>query len=80
MKYVIVKDQYGTEQPIVSSEIMGHADLADNCNVVSAGFCRFNVGGEYNDEVVASVWGESITLKKKSRPEDAALLELMLRY
>ncbi len=76
MKYIIVKDDFGTEQPLVSSEILGHKDMAGHKPVVSAGFCGFNAEGHY---VTASVWGDSTTLNVKSRPEDAALLERMLR-
>ena len=77
MKYIVVKDEFGTEQPIVSSEILSHKNIAQGRSVISADFCKFYPEG---DKITASVWGDSFTLKVKSRPEDAELIERMMRF
>jgi hypothetical protein len=73
MKYVVIVDQFGTEQPIVFSEVLNHSIFTAGRVVVAAGFCKFQ-GSR------AKVWGESVSLKLKSRPEDVDLLERMLRF
>jgi hypothetical protein len=67
-KYVIV-EVFGLEVPIVFSPLIEHVAIAPNLKKVSAGFCNCE---EY--EKVFNVYGESQSLKLKSRPEDADLL------
>lgn len=77
MKYIVIKEQ-GVELPILFPEVLNHALIANWVNkdfpkpkCISAGFAKANTAG-------ASVWGESVTLKLKSRPEDADLIEHIL--
>ena len=69
LKYLIV-DNRGVELPIVFNSILSHADVAGTLRVVSAGFCRL-----HNDlNKTCSTWGESFTLKVKSRDIDSEIL------
>lgn len=70
-KYLIVLS-YGLELPIVFNPILDHGAIAGQLKVISAGFCYRCDNGAY------SVFGESITLKKKSRPEDAEIIQKYL--
>lgn len=72
MKYVVVKykDQ---EYAIVFPEYVTHRDTCNYSDVVSAGF--FYCGSKGVD---VRVMGESISLHKKSRPEDAFLIRRVL--
>lgn len=74
MKYIIV-DRNGIELPIVFNEtIMQHDQVyprEKQAWIVSAGFCRHTNNAWW-------CWGESISLKKKSRPEDSAILQKFL--
>lgn len=67
-KYVIV-DSFGLELPIIFNPIIDHSAVCQTLPVVSAGFCE-----REEFENVYTVWGESISLKKKSRPQDAIIL------
>ena len=69
LKYIIV-DERGCELAIVFNSIIDHDQVANRMNVISAGFCR--LPNELNSNV--SAWGESKTLKKKSREEDAKII------
>jgi len=80
MKYVIVLDG-GDERPILLDEILSHDSVAShNRVVVSAGFCSITaskalmerVSPEPNIHVQA--WGESGTLGKASRTQDAEII------
>jgi len=73
-KYLIVLDQGGCECVIVFNCILTHAQVAGDMNVISAGFCR--LPNRLNDNV--SAWGESNSLKIKSRGDEDA--DLILRY
>jgi hypothetical protein len=66
-KYIIVEEK-GLELPIIFNSILTHADVAGNKKVISAGFCQSDYEGVY------SVWGESVSLKIKSRPQDCGIL------
>ena len=74
-KYIIIKQ--GTfEVPFVFSELNQHADVAfaicgDVRQVIGAGFCYIA-----DDRYVC--YGESVSCKVKSRPEDAKILNRLL--
>ncbi len=77
-KYIIVDIGGGHELPIVFSELMGHADVAqpyiqrNKDSIVGAGFC-------YVDDDRYTCYGESIGLHVKSRnTEDEAILNKFL--
>lgn len=68
-KYIVIDEMI----PIIFSEILTHADVARAlCNsmqkVTSAGFVYINSNGQY------STYGDSFSLKIKSAPGDARLL------
>lgn len=75
MKYIIVEDT-GLEQPIVFSELLKHADVADLWRradkISAAGFCFRGDGGWH-------CYGESVSLNIKSRTtfDDAILNNLL---
>ena len=78
-KYIILDDGIGT--PIVFSPLVQHYKEAGGRPVVSAGFCDVHVKPDGdNQKIEWFVWGESISLRKKSRPEDAELINKFLRY
>lgn len=79
MKYIVVRidDQmspdFGKEFGIVFPKAVTHRDVANIHRVgknifVSAGFCQREADGKW------SVWGESESTGRKSRPEDAGIL------
>lgn len=81
LKYLIVrKQEHGTipeEHAIVFSNDLIHKDIArchraSSLAVVAAGFCRLF------PDVVA--WGESESLGKKGRPEDAEIIKRTLQH
>jgi len=80
MKYVIV-DYLGIETPIIFEEIVDHCSFYERFNIVSAGFVKI-YGTEKpipnacccENAMKVSVWGESTTLKLKSRPEDEKII------
>ena len=57
---------------------MLHSDIKrafPNLTVVSAGFCSIDsVNPDYVDRPLVEVWGESVSLGVKSRPEDSEIL------
>ena len=70
MKYIIVKDRQDKEYAIIFPEQIIHKDVArihraSDVRVISAGFCQLNP---------AEAWGESDSLKMKSRPEDSSII------
>lgn len=75
MKYIIV-DEVGIEVPIIFSELQKHSNVAGMKKVISAGFCYFRSdtvlgndsnGSEDQDVLAVSCWGESVSLRLKSR-------------
>lgn len=72
-KYIIV-EKHGIEVPIVFCPILSHDRVAGIRKVFGAGFCVIDDLNKWN------VWGESISLKVKSRPEDAEILNRLLCY
>ena len=74
-KYVIF-GKSGLEMPVVFSPLITHSDVSISGadEVIAAGFCEKDEAGQYY------VWGESLTLKKKSRPQDAEIINRYLAY
>ena len=71
-KYVVFELQ-GLEVPVVFSPLITHKDVrVGDAKVVSAGFCDIDENGNY------FVWGESVSLEKKCRPQDVDLLNALL--
>ena len=70
MKYVMVVDNDGQDAPILFPETITHSSAVNNLRsvVVSAGFC-YKKDGNWVAE------GMSESLRKKSRPEDTALIQ-----
>lgn len=76
-KYIIVKASFGSEAPIIFSELQSHKEVAAGREVLGAGFVSLSWDAE-NCKFKCSPWGSSTTLNVKSRPEeDAWLLERM---
>lgn len=76
MKY-LVTDKYGMEEVILFPCWWQHADMANDMrwgadDIISAGCLKRNDAG------TLYCFGESVPLKKKSRPEED--LELILRH
>lgn len=71
MKYVVVVDNRGEESAIVFPEFVNHNTICNrNGPILSAGFCAYgNLTKKWN------AFGESITLRMKSRPQDSKLIE-----
>lgn len=72
MKYIIVED-CGCKSAILFSEIMTHNSFEVCGKIISAGFC--NIG---NNDV--SVWGSSVSLGLRSRPEDIEIIEKSITF
>ena len=89
-KYIIVESRR-IEVAILFDSLISHSDFAEMFPldlIVSAGF--FEVGAaketkktheivEDSNDVSVSCWGKSVSLKKDSRPEDAALIKRVVR-
>jgi hypothetical protein len=68
-KYIMLNEVY----PIVFGEYFKHSDIVENnSRITSAGFGNLFVNDK--NELEVSVYGESISLKKKSNPLDAKIL------
>lgn len=76
LKYLICSVR-GTESAILFPGTFDHAEVAGKMNVLSAGVCQ--IGISENEEINVSTFGDSISLQKKPRPEDAELIALSLR-
>lgn len=70
MKYVIIRDS-GCELPIVFDEIIRHDRFID-LNPISAGFVTLEK--DLEGKTIAIAGGKSISLNKKSRPEDSGII------
>lgn len=75
LKYILTR----TGAFALFSEVHTHADMARGMygDIVSAGFCHLSVA--YNDgnpeiKYRMNCYGESISLKLKSRPEDSDII------
>jgi hypothetical protein len=80
MKYLIIKDaESGFTFPVFCVAPQTHADLAtawrrsDARQVMSAGFVCFYADGS------AETFGESVSLRLRPRPEDAAIITAFYR-
>lgn len=72
LKYIITR-----YSPIVFSSSEKHSEVAKGLgDIESAGFLIITV--DENKKMVCSVYGESISLKVKSHPDDKIKLERML--
>lgn len=67
-KYIIIDER----EPVIFPDTMTHADVANALGgahlITSAGFVHIDWRGAY------SAYGESISLKKKSKPEEDSTL------
>jgi putative ubiquitin-RnfH superfamily antitoxin RatB of RatAB toxin-antitoxin module len=78
MKYIIVND-CGFEAAIIFDITMNHSDISVGHKVVSAGM--LNVYLDYKTkQMKVGCYGQSTTLKMKSRNEDSALIQKRLIY
>lgn len=68
MKYVVVRDM-GFQVPILLDDLLVHAHVASGYPVVSAGFCEVDAAGR------VTVSGESDSLHRSHRPEDAIIIQ-----
>lgn len=76
MKYVIVKKNGNFEEAILLPPTMSHKDVVSGqMTAISAGECTM---GTNNGRIVVQAFGESVTLKLKSRPQDADVILLSL--
>ena len=73
MKYVIV----GDIQPILFSTMNKHSDFRCVGNITSAGFCHITYD-KLTHTFIVSVYGDSVSLVLRSKPEDATSIERML--
>lgn len=75
MKYVIVSDSTGLEIPIIFPNVAQHIEMVPaGVNVIAAGECGL-YSGEEGTYPKASCWGQSYSLRVKSRgKEDEALI------
>ena len=87
MKYIIFKD-CGHERAIIFPDIINHSRF-QNFNPISAGEVELYGAKEplattccCENAIDVNVFGQSVTLELKSRPEDAAIIqtELMRHY
>jgi hypothetical protein len=75
MKYIVYQ-WYGTELPIVFPECVSHNTFKD-LSPISAGFWK--ITSLEGKPTGVEVFGESNTLKLKSRQEDADIIEHLLQ-
>ena len=74
IKYVI----FGEMDAVLLGSTQNHSDVRScNAKPTSAGFCSFHHSAE-ECKFKADVWGESISLKLKSDPRDAYIIEYLL--
>jgi len=81
-KYIIYQ-MPGFEAAIIFDATHNHKDVAEtflkNYQIISAGFCRIDIyEDEKNTNVETSVYGESISLRAQSRPEDKWIINKMI--
>jgi hypothetical protein len=77
MKYVII-EKMGMEVPLMFPDCVSHETFAD-MNPISAAKFKINLipmSGEFGDTTNNVItYGESTSLKLKSRPEDADIIQ-----
>jgi len=72
-KYVIIKGNYLTEEPIVIPCTANHADVVkEHTHVISAGMVSFSIE---DGRMKAHCWGESSTLKQQGKPSESRGIE-----
>lgn len=75
LKYIIVKADMGREAAIVFDERVVHiCTYVEQDKIVSAGFCRLIFDERFDKGLIIEVWGESTSLKLKSRELDKNLI------
>ena len=80
MKYIIVEDM-GLEQAVIFSECLFHKTVASGFSkVVSAGFCSINPEIFESADVKVNVWGKSIGLNLRFRPEDEEIIKQSINF
>lgn len=82
-KYVMFEDMKGVEVPFLFPDYVTHKDFARHmmsvgCTYVSAGFVDIDV--DQFLQPIYRVYGESISLDLKSRPEDSKIINDMMNY
>ena len=80
-KYIIIEAYGHLEAAICFDIVLGHDEIARGLKVISAGQFVVRAKSTQDDkqDIEVSVFGESTTLKKESRKEDAALIKRVLR-
>ena len=76
VKYIVIDETAA----VLTSGALTHADLARVAQgkpINGAGFCSVD---ETGDDPVVHVWGESIGLRIKSRPEDARFIKYIFSH
>ena len=71
MKYIVTNSY-----PILFTQCQQHSDFR-HFNPSSAGMCRID---HEDGKFVAECYGESISLKLKTNPQDKIFIELMLNH
>ena len=70
-KYIVIEDEFGNEVPVLFPPSVKHIDIGHRQACVSAGFYRVIHGK-------AHAFGESETLKLKSREIDTLFIQRMV--
>jgi len=71
-KYIIFSDVHGMELPVIFSPLLQHGDIkVKGFEPVSAGFCYMF---DADEKRCFTTFGQSVSLKLESRPEDARIL------
>jgi len=81
VKYIIIDECF----PVLFSYGITHSDVNifprfGNGKITSAGFCSINSCNDFEDgkrTVNVTVWGESVSLGIKSKPQDAEIIRKM---
>jgi len=74
LKYIIV-DNNGLETPIIFPVILGHTEVKTPKKVISGGFVYIYIK---DNNIQVNCFGESITLKVKSREIDSKIIKKLL--
>lgn len=77
MKYIIFENG----EPVIFPDTLSHREVAGNRPVRSAGFCAIETYLNQFDDLraMATVWGESTSLGKKSDEKDEDIIESIWR-
>ena len=86
-KYIIFEVHGGLEVPVIFNPVIEHkSGTVAGGKPVAAGFCILDVSEEQDRENYSapdksfSCWGESISLKLKSRKQDPDILNKYIEY